>query len=87
MPGGPFRLFVLVAGRLTARLSRRVGAGFHSSGGGCLVGVGRRSWSGGDRKCLQSLECGGDHLGPGPVASQTEPEAAAGGDELGGGGE
>jgi len=71
-----------------ARLSRRVGAGFHGSGVRVLVvGVGCRFWSAGVREGLQSFDRVGDHVGPRPVRREFQVPAAGCGDELGGGGE
>lgn len=73
--GGEFRSL----GRLKAQLSRRVGAGFHSSGWG---GAARR-----DGKAPVSRGSAERGAGPGPVPGEAEDAASAGGDELGDGGE
>ncbi|MQS14753.1 DUF317 domain-containing protein [Streptomyces kaniharaensis] len=81
-------LGVLPTGMARARLSRRVGAGFHGSGKWrVLVGTGCCRWSAGVRQGLQACEGVCDQVGPGPVAGEAEVPAAAGGDQLGGGGE
>lgn len=48
---------------------------------------GRIRWSAGVRQGCESLDRAGDHIRPGPSGGETEPAAAAGGDQLGGGGE
>lgn len=60
------------------------GAGFHGSGAWCGVVAGRR---GPGRACRRANALAGDHIGPEPVAGEAEVAAAAGGDELGCGGE
>lgn len=73
-------------GGLVARLSRRVGAGFHGSGQGGAVGTGSclSSWV---RQGCEPLQGLGDHVGPRPVGREAEDAAPSSGDELGGGGE
>jgi hypothetical protein len=57
-----------------ARLSRRVGAGFHGSGVALLVGTGR-CWSAGVREGVEPGESAGDHVCEGPVLCQAEDAA------------
>jgi hypothetical protein len=52
-------------GRLVARLSCRVGAGFHGCGRGVLLVGAGRCWSAGIRQGLEPLQGVGDHAGLG----------------------
>jgi hypothetical protein len=70
-----------------ARLSRRVGIGFHSRGGRAGRWGGRIGGSAGVRQGLEPARCLGDHGCPGPASGQTEPAATSGVDQLGGSGE
>lgn len=74
-------------GTLMARLSRRVGAGFHGCGRGVLVaGMGTR-WSAGVRESSEPCQGAGDHVGPGPVACESQVPTAGSRDHLGSGGQ
>lgn len=81
--GGDFRSM----GRLMARLSRRVCAGFHGSGGLVLLAGTGTCWSAGVREGVEPCQGVCDHVGPGPVACESQVPTAGGRDELGGGGE
>lgn len=73
---------------MRARLSRRVGAGFHGSGG--VIQVRRDGWicwSVGVREGVQPFDRVRDEVGPGPVGREPQLLSAGGGDELGRGGE
>ncbi|MCX4903467.1 hypothetical protein [Streptomyces sp. NBC_00878] len=84
--GGPFRLVGLVIGMPVARLSRRVGAGFHGSGEMVLrTGTGEY-WSAGVREGVEPGRAFPDQVGPGPVLREAEDVPSADGAELGGDG-
>ena len=75
-------------GRLVARVSRQVSAGFHCPG--CDAGARRDGEAAGQPRVGEQVELGqgcGDLVGPGPVAGEAEDPPTAGGDELSGRGE
>lgn len=73
--------------RLVARLSRRVGAGFHGSGRVVMLAGMGTGWSAGVWEGVEPGQGIGDHIDPGPLLGQAKDVAPSGGDELGGGGE
>ncbi len=72
--------------KLRARLSRRVGVGFHGSGRLVLLAGMGKHWSAWVREGVKPVQSVGDHVGPGSVLGKAEVARAAGGDELSGGG-
>lgn len=76
-----------MAGSVRARLSRRVPAGFHGSGGVVLLAGRGTCWSAAVRQYFEPGQGLGDHTTPWPVVGEAEDAPAAGGDQPGGGGE